>query len=280
MKLLDRFNKYLHKQKNQTEYLESSPVLPNLLILGFPKCGTHALLHNLAHHPHIHTHPNELSFFGNKNKSLEEYMALFQSDKKYNGEKTPYYVLRKDAMQQISELIPNAKLFICIRHPIQTVHSFYNFRIFEYKNGFPHGFNPEEYSFEDIVLDDLDAKQFNIYQCCYIDHIRKNVLRYFPIEQIYFVIQERMMNFMTREMNKIYNHLNLPPYETNFEIKIKLHNDQFQYGSIDYSSPRYHRALEKLSALYKPYNKELFDFLGTDIVEWEFFDKMYNKLMQ
>lgn len=202
-------------------------------------------------------------------------MALFRSDKKYNGEKSPYYVLREKAMKEISELVPDAKLFVCIRHPIQMVHSFYNFRIFEFKHGYPAGIDPDKYSFEDIVLNDLEINGFSIDHGRYIAHIKSNALKYFPAEQIYFVIQERMMANMNVEMNKIFEHLGLPPCKSEFVTKIKHHNEQFRYETIDYSSPLYTASLEKLCALYKPYNEELCDFLGQDIEEWRYFDNMY-----
>ena len=37
--------------------------LPNVLIVGFPRCGTSALLHNLGKHPEVHAHPHEVGFF-------------------------------------------------------------------------------------------------------------------------------------------------------------------------------------------------------------------------
>jgi hypothetical protein len=232
MTFFNIFNK--HRQKTKTEPRPPSPILPNLLMLGFPKCGTHGLLHNLGHHPDIHTHPNEVGFFGKNKMSREEYMSLFRSDKKYNGEKSPYYVLQEKAMKEISELIPEAKLFVCIRHPVQMVHSFYNFRIFEFKHGYPAGIDPEKYRFEDIVLKNIEINGFSINHGRYIDHIKNNVLKYFPVDQIYFVIQEQMMANMNVEMNKIFAHLSLPPCKSEFVTKIKLHNEQFRYDTINY----------------------------------------------
>jgi len=275
---MEKFSPHKHETDSESDESQPAPILPNLLILGFPKCGTHGLLHNLGHHPSIHSHPDEVGFFGKPGRSLAEYKALFRSDRKYNGEKSPYYVLRREAMQHIAEIAPDAKLFICIRHPIQMVHSFYNFRAFEYRHGYSPGFDPSEYSFEDIVLNDLEVKKFNIRQSCYIEHIRSNVLDFFSAQQIYFVIQERMMASMNCELNKIFSYLNLAPYETEFETKIKLHNDHFQYESINYLSARYRKALKKLAELYKPYNEELFEFLGFEIEEWNFFDRMYGEL--
>jgi len=253
--------------------------LPNVLILGFPKCGTHALLHNLGTHPDIHFSPDEFDYFGNPRKSLEEYTSLFRADSLFNLEKSPYYVLNEQAVRHIAEMRRDAKLIVCLRHPVQFAHSFYNFRVLEHEAGYQPAFDPIRFSFENIVLEDLDVTGFNIEQGCYFKHIETNLLPHFSRQQVYFVIQERMHSKMQSEMKNVFEYLDLDSQNLSFGEKLRQHDAGFRYPRIAYDTDRYRVALEKLISLYAPWNEKLYDFLGTDIPEWKPFDDMYRSLL-
>jgi hypothetical protein len=149
-----------------------TPTLPNLIIVGFPKCGTHALLHNLDLHPEIHTHPDEVSFFGRSDGRGDDFVRLFDSDYRYNGQKNPLYVLHPKAMAHMAELVPDARLIVCLRHPIQFIHSYYNFRVWEFEHGFAAGVDPGQCSFDELALEEREIKWMSIHQGCYIRHIQ------------------------------------------------------------------------------------------------------------
>jgi len=257
----------------------ATPTLPNLIIAGFPKCGTHALLHNLGHHPDIYNHPHEVGFFGNPDRSIDSYMALFDSRKKFNVEKTPLYALNKEAMRHMSDVIPDALILICIRHPVQAMHSFYNFRVVEHQRGISSGIDPQKYRFEDIVLNDMEIQHLAARHFRYIEHIEENVLTLYPEHQVHFVVQERMMQYKDREMNRIFNLLGLPPHTGTFETKIKFHTDTFHYAHIDYNAPRYKNAVAKLCAMYAESNQALRKRLNDPIAEWDDFERMYERLV-
>lgn len=242
--------------------------LPNLLIVGFPKCGTHALLHNLGRHPDIHTHPDEVGFFGRQKLTLEEYAALFRPDCRFNGEKSAVYVYREEAIRQIKEMVPEARLVVCLRHPVQWAHSFYNFRVWEFRRGFPPGFDPARYPFEKMVLRELDVSWFQIRRGCFVDFIRANVLSYFERAAVQFVVQERMANDLSTEMNALFDALGLAPFETEWEWTERHHGDDLGYPTIRYDSRRYRKALRKLVDLYEPSVDALFELLGHEIQEW------------
>ncbi|HMP89867.1 MAG TPA: sulfotransferase [Kiritimatiellia bacterium] len=250
-------------------------LLPNVIIAGFPKCGTSGLLFNLGRHPDVHHHQLEADFFGNPDRTLEEYSALFLPGIKYNVEKTPLYVLRHAAMQHMADLIPHATIILCIRHPIQAIHSFYNFRVFEHQRHIPKGIDPGKFHFEDIILNDLEVHEFSAHHYCYMKHIRENVLPHYPREQLYFVVQERMVQNKRVEMNKLFQHLGLPDYDGEFINRAKLHGEGFRYGNIDYKASQYRDALEKLRSMFTESNRELCAFLQDDLPEWDYFDRMY-----
>jgi hypothetical protein len=68
-------------------------VLPNLIIIGAPKCGTTSLHHYLSLHPQISmSREKELNFFiaeRNWSKGIAWYAAQFAADNKVRGEASP-----------------------------------------------------------------------------------------------------------------------------------------------------------------------------------------------
>jgi hypothetical protein len=249
--------------------------LPNFLIVGFPKCGTHALLRNLGKHPEIFTHPHEVNFFRKQDVSLEEYSSLFESDRRYAGEKSPLYATDANAMRRIADTLPDARLIICVRHPIHMMHSFYNFRVWEYENGFAPGFDPEENPFERIILDGLTVNRMSVTQGQYMDHIVANVLPFFDRQDIHVVIQERMWRDMIGEMNRVYAFLGAKLWNGEYDVVNSINQGRDRYPRIDYASPQYPAAIDHLNALYRRTNQALFDFLQDDIPEWRHYDALY-----
>ena len=253
----------------------SKPVFPNLIIAGFPKCGTHALLHNLGHHPDIHAHPHELGFFEKPDASRSAYQSHFRSDCLWNVEKSPLYAVNRDAMRRMASLVPAARVILCIRHPIQAVHSFYHFRVFEFLNGFRSGVDPARYSFETWVLEEPPVRHFSIQYFRYMDHMLEHVLPCFPPDQIHVVIQERMMADMAAGMGRVFQWLGLSSLPDAFEVKLKFHGEQYRYPHIDYHTPGYRAAVDKLWDLYERPNQALRSRLGDPLPEWDVFDRMY-----
>jgi len=275
-------------------------LLPNLIILGFPKCGTRALLHNLARHPDVYTHPHECRFFGTQ-KSLAEYSALFRPGYRYNGEKSPQYVLAEHAMRHMAELVPDAKLFICIRHPVQFFHSLYKFRAWQFERGFSPVLDPAEHSFESIVLDEITLQSVDIRYGCFLSHIQENVLKYFDRDQIHFVVQERMFRDTVGEMNAVFRFLGLspPPVDGVLDLdpaaladaeadaekfddayeRFRTSRDDLRYSRIDYSTDAYRQAIAKLFDLYEPHNRALSAFLGDPLLEWDEITAVYEEFI-
>lgn len=252
--------------------------LPNLLILGFPKCGTHALLHNLGRHPDVYTHPEEVGFFGRNRPSLDEYTSLFRPDRRFNGEKSATYIYREEALREMSERVPDARLIVCLRHPMQWAHSFYNFRVWEFQNGFPPGFDPARYPFEKMVLGGLDVSWFQIRRGCFADYIRGNVLRHFGRESLQFVVQERMAEDLAGSMSDVFARLGLAPCAGEWERTRRHHGDDLGYPNIHTGTRAYRKALRKLLALYEPAIDALFGLLGDEIPEWKPITAHYKEL--
>jgi hypothetical protein len=118
--------------------------LPDFFIAGVPKAGTTALHSALARHPGLFMSPvKEPKFFltdgpppaeggpGDVKTYREhvwrraDYEALFAAAPAgaVAGESTPFYLFSTDAQRRIRELIPDARLIIALRDPVERAHS-------------------------------------------------------------------------------------------------------------------------------------------------------------
>jgi len=118
--------------------------LPDFFIAGAPKAGTTALHAALARHPQLYlSGVKEPKFFltdgpppaqggpGDAKTYREhiwrqpDYEALFAPAPAgtIRGESTPFYLYSPAAQQRINKLIPQAKMIIVLRDPIERAHS-------------------------------------------------------------------------------------------------------------------------------------------------------------
>jgi hypothetical protein len=121
-----------------------SMALPDFLVPGVPKAGTTALHAALSRHPGLFLSPiKEPKFFltdgppptkGGPGDALtyrehvwqrDAYEALFDAAPPgtLRGECTPLYLYDRAAMNRIRVLIPDAKLIVIIRDPVERAHS-------------------------------------------------------------------------------------------------------------------------------------------------------------
>jgi hypothetical protein len=118
--------------------------LPDFLVAGVPKAGTTALHAALSRHPGLYLSPiKEPKFFltdgppptkGGPGDALtyrehvwqrDHYEALFDAAPPgaLRGEATPLYLYDRDALGRIRALIPDARLIVIIRDPVERAHS-------------------------------------------------------------------------------------------------------------------------------------------------------------
>jgi Sulfotransferase family len=118
--------------------------MPDFFIAGVPKAGTTALHVALARHPALFMSAvKEPKFFltdgpppaqggpGDTKTYREhiwrraDYEALFDpaSARQLRGESTPFYLHSRDAQRRIRAQIPDAKLIVVLRDPVERAHS-------------------------------------------------------------------------------------------------------------------------------------------------------------
>lgn len=238
--------------------------LPDFIVVGFPRCGTSATLKNLSKHPDVQVAsksewPYGEIYFFNEDKYWERgsdwYKNLFSG--KCSGENTPSYTYNNRAINRMHEVCPQVKIIICLRNPRDRAHSHYYHRIRLFEENLPGGLNPRKCSFQDAVKNDVYKI---VTQGFYQQHIAGNLMKHYPRQQQYIVIQERMMRNSDKEINKLYTYLGLNEYHDIF------FNEKSKYPKRTESELK---TLAYLSKLYKVHNEVLYEWMGYKIKEWD-----------
>lgn len=112
--------------------------VPNLFIPGFQKCATSSLFVSLTRHPEITgpaiggtldpvTFPKEVHFFDNHfDRGIDFYSSLFDEKCLYALDATPNYFANHKAFSRLVQLVPDPKLVIGLRDPVDRLVSAWN----------------------------------------------------------------------------------------------------------------------------------------------------------
>ena len=115
--------------------------LPNFLIIGAARCGTSSLYHWLGQHPQIYMSPfKEPRYYAREGirpdntaatRTREEYEAQFAGvrGEKAIGEASPQYLPSLTAPGRIASEIPQARLIVSLRNPVDRAYSHWLHRV-------------------------------------------------------------------------------------------------------------------------------------------------------
>lgn len=257
--------------------------LPDFLIIGAAKCGTTSLYSFLTQHFQIApARRKEIYFFDrNYEKGLWWYRAHFpvffqkqKSNRAINnelitGEATPCYLFHPHAPKRVLSVIPNVKLIIMLRNPIERAFSNYNMNV---RKGY------EQLSFEEAIekeeerlsgrldkmLKDEKYQSFNrqhysyLARGIYVDQL-KNWMDKFSENQFLILSSKEFHKNIENCLNKIFDFLNISKAGSMPSDFIR-HN-YAPYPKIAENTRR------QLAKYFEPHNQRLYDFLGIDF-EW------------
>jgi hypothetical protein len=124
--------------------------LPHWIGIGCVKCGTSWTWRELKKHPQLFAPDSkEIHFFNSgSTKSMKWYSQWFKGVKPNQliGEFTPDYFNHYEAMHRIKEYVPNAKLIVCFRHPVERAFSNWKHALYEKRL-------PADTKFDDVSRD-------------------------------------------------------------------------------------------------------------------------------
>ena len=257
-------------------------VLPDFIIIGASRSGTTSLYEYLNQHPCIMRGVGkEVHYFDKEfHKGLNWYKSFFPTKRKKSkleekqkmkcitGESTPRYLFHHHAPKRVLDLLPNVKLIVILRNPIDRAYARYLQQV---------SVGLEDLSFEDAIkeeenriTDDMEKMKndenfysVNFYQKSYATMgIYVNQLErwfeYFSREQFLILKSEDLKLNPSKVYNQTIKFLGLPKHELNSFKSYRMRKYPPLNGTIR----------KQLSDYFKPYNEKLYELLGRDF-KWE-----------
>ena len=186
-------------------------VLPNLVYIGPDKAGSTWLFGLLSRHPDVFMTPaKDLYFFDRYyDKGIDWYARQFigGEDRGVVGEISHDYLYDRDAAQRMRDHLPDAKLVVCLREPVERTFSGYLHLI---KSGrFSGTFEQALEEFPGLIDRSRYGKHLQTY------------LQYFPSEQIYCAVFDDLQQSPQRFADQLFEALQLPTLELPREMQQK-----------------------------------------------------------
>ena len=251
----------------------SSRVLPDFIIIGTVRSGSTSLYYNICEHPSVlEAAYDEIGYF-DSNYHLGEnwYRSMFPTQKIMNkiredtgysitGEDTPFYFWKKEVAERILSDMPETKLIVILRNPVDRAYSNYNLAVRE---------NNEKLTFEEAIGEEIEFLSKNSFRetvdrfrsyltkGMYVNQI-KPWLDIFSREQLHFLSTEQMKNEPCETLDLVFKFLSIPSYDIKNLQERKLAN----YKQMNENTR------EQLIKYYKSYNEEFFKIINQKF-EWD-----------
>ena len=251
---------------NKLDWLTATRKLPQFIVIGAEKSGTTSLYHYLSQHPQfLPSLEKELDFFDMEfNRGIDWYLAHFPPIPNQlglvTGEVSANYLYSGEAPQRIVELLPQAKLIVLLRNPIERTVSRYHMlwqqRLI--KQSFATKItqeinNLDKYLAIGEIPREIWENNRNIGNSLYLYHL-KRWLDIFPREQLLIVRSEDLYEQPTATLKQIYTFLDMSNHEL---------TDYQKYNRGSYP-PINAEIRHTLQEFFNPYNQQLEAYLGME----------------
>ena len=265
-------------------------MLPNFIMIGAPRAGTTWTIKNLSLHPEIFIpKEKEVHFFDlNYEKGIEYYKSRFEAAKGELaiGEKTPEYLYVKKVPALMKRHLPDIKLIVILRNPVDRLYS----RYWNSKAKYSANIN---LSFEEKIK----KKPVFIEESFYYDHLVR-YFQYYPKDRFLILFFEDLLSQPYDFLKNIYKFLNvdktfispLVAYKLNTakskkylaksRVLWKVQRGMMRLGMYKLSSiveeinkneyPQMNLETKKwlVNEVYKEQNHKLEKLLGRDLSAW------------
>ncbi|QGQ44715.1 sulfotransferase domain-containing protein [Metabacillus sediminilitoris] len=225
---------------------------PDFLIIGAQKCGTTSLYNYLIKHPEIlEASRKEIHFFDNNyNKGIEWYKKQFPLETRrkqgyITGEATPKYIYDPNVPQRVYHYMPNVKLIVLLRNPVDRAYSNYHMDINKKLPELLRNESINDYiSFEEAL--EVDIGQIYMKRGMYADQLER-WLKFFPKSQMLILQSEQFFSNPLKTLKEVQRFLGVP-YREIYDYKVYMKGD---YKPINTNTRK------KLLSFFKPYNDRL-----------------------
>jgi hypothetical protein len=268
-------------------------MLPNFIMIGAPRAGTTWTIKNLRLHPEIFVaKETEIHFFDTHyNKGIEYYEEKFKGVKGELaiGEKTPDYLYNKKAPELMKRHLPDIKLIVILRNPVERLYS----RYWNSKAKYSTNIN---LTFEEKIK----KKPIFIEEGFYYDHLVR-YFKYYPQDKFLILFFEDLLSQPYDFLNKIHKFLNVdatfisPLVERKINtakskkylaksrflwnvqralMRFKIYKLAFMIENINKNEyPKMNFETQKwlVDGVYKEQNYKLGKLLGIDLSHWNVF---------
>lgn len=259
-----------------------SRLLPNFLIIGAQKCGTSSLYMYLTKHPYISPSiRKETHFFDyNFKKGILWYRAhfpsiLYKNYVKYKmnkeiitGEATPYYLFHPHAPKRIYSILPEVKLIVMLRNPVDRSYSHYYHQVSRSREylSFEEAIQKENERLNGEIKKMMEDEHYFSFNHIHYSYLSRGIyvdqlkiwMSLFPKKQMLILKSEEFFNNPCQIFHQVIKFLGLPRWEL---------KDYRKYNVGNY--PPMNVAVRKqLIDFFNLHNQMLTDYLGMNF-NWD-----------
>lgn len=244
--------------------------LPGAIVIGTQKGGTSSMFRYLLQHPQYHGAINkEVHFFDYRyDKGLGWYQAMFPfrseiPEGSVTGEASPFYMYHPLVPARVAESIPDAKLIVLLRNPVDRALSHYYHNVRRGRSQLPI---QEAFDREQEIIgperERLKNKEiFKPHDFRYFAYTERGLyveqlerwFQHFPREQFFIRASEDFYTGGHAFMREVFEFLKIDP---DYQIS------DFTPGNVGIERTEDPALRERLEAYFAPYNKRLEDLLG------------------
>jgi hypothetical protein len=247
--------------------------LPDFLIIGTAKGGTNSLYQLLTRHPNVEPAALKgLQYFSKRfDKGTDWYRSQFppprwkDGRRSITGEATPRYLYHPLVPERTAEVVPQARLIVLLRNPVDRTYSHYHERVSDMR---------ESRSFEDALEAEMEwlssSKEDGAFERepranrppfpylemgIYVDQLLR-WSKFFSNEQVLVLKSEDLFERELYTLKLVLDFLDLPDWEPDGASKIcnKGHYKQ----KMDPATRQW------LEDYFEPRNQRLYEYLGVD----------------
>jgi hypothetical protein len=248
--------------------------LPSFVVIGAQKAGTTSLFRYLARHPAV-TPPRlkEIHFFDlHWERGLPWYRAHFpltiRGGPPLTGEASPYYLFHPRVPERMARVLPQAKLLVLLRNPVDRAISHYQWEV-RYGNeplSFREAIGREEHLLprETTRLQEEDGYTSFLHQHGsylargrYVEQLQR-WLHWFRRDQILVLKAEAFFHRTGEAMATVRAFLELP--EGRLQA-YPIHRQGRYSGGLNVER-------KELTGYFRPHNEALEKLLGMDFSDW------------